>query len=315
MRSIPEFENHVKLKDYGKNNAVWDKHKQSNNQVAQLVAKYDDSPRAKKNVEYLNNCAGYISFAWYDVGEDKPKFNLVQASFCRKRMCPLCAWRRSLMLKARFCKNIFDVMDKYPKARYIFLTLTVQNVPVSELRTTLKEMNIAFKRMYQLDVMKKYVLGFVRNVEVTRDKTVSDYCHPHFHIIIMVKSTYFQSGYINQEQFTEIWKQCLRVTYKPIVYVKTVRSSADKSFVVKEMFKYCVKESDIQFDKWYLDVMKQLHRTRSISTSGALKDIVKDLTDNDKSDMIHINDVELSKRLSENINFQWVRPKREYRQV
>ena len=314
MASIAEIKRCVNLRNYGKNEAVWDIHKSSADTVSNLYRAFGTSEQDEKKSNRIKQCAGYISFAWFQVGNEK-KFHLVEAHFCRARSCPICAWRRSLMLKARFANNIINILYDYPKARFIFLTLTVENVPVSELRDTLKDMNRAFKRMYESKRMENDVLGFIRNVEVTRDTKRPDYCHPHFHIIIMVKSTYYSiSGhYINQKEFTEMWKKALRVSYNPIVHVKTIKKQTDINQTVKELFKYCIKEQDILNDVWYIDVMRQLHHTRAISTSGVLKDVVKEIQDTTDSEMIHLNDSSIAERISENLNYKWNRPIKKYR--
>ena len=41
------------------------------------------------------------------------------------------------------------IKEKYPAYRWVFLTLTVKNPPVTELRDTLKAMNSAWQRLAQ----------------------------------------------------------------------------------------------------------------------------------------------------------------------
>ena len=311
MASIALPKDHVNLRSY-KNQEIWDIHKASADKVADVFSEFGDSPKDRAKIERLRQCAGYISFAWFNEN-NQPKFHLVEAHYCRARYCPICAWRRSLMLKARFSQNIYDVIKSYPKAKFIFLTLTVKNVPVEELKKTLKEMNLAFKRMYQSERLKKFVLGYIRNVEVTRSK--DDECHPHFHIILMVKSSYFSCFYVNQREYTDMWQSALRINYIPVVNVKTLQKQQDRESVVKEIFKYCVKEQDIHFDKWYYDLMAQLKGARLITTSGALRNVVKDVSPETDQEMIHINDNGIAERLSANINFKWNRPIKRYRQA
>ena len=60
--------------------------------------------------------------------------------------------------------------EKYPSYRWVFLTLTVKNPPVTELRDTLKAMNSAWQRLAQTKRFKGVVKGFIRTTEVTRVK-------------------------------------------------------------------------------------------------------------------------------------------------
>ncbi|MFY0080253.1 protein rep, partial [Acinetobacter baumannii] len=74
---------------------------------------------------------------------------LKEVWFCRVRHCPVCQWRRSLRMRALMYKNIESVMNSYPSHRWIFLTLTVKNPHVTDLRSTLKEMNAGWQRLRQ----------------------------------------------------------------------------------------------------------------------------------------------------------------------
>ena len=68
--------------------------------------------------------------------------------------------------------------------RWVFLTLTVKNPPVTELRDTLKAMNSAWQRLAQTKRFKGVVKGFIRTTEVTRGKDGDMMAHPHFHAFI-----------------------------------------------------------------------------------------------------------------------------------
>ncbi|MFZ5063913.1 protein rep, partial [Escherichia coli] len=75
--------------------------------------------------------------------------------------CPVCQWRRSLMWQARFYQSLPSIQQEQPKARWLFLTLTVRNCKVSELGDTLTAMNSAWNRL-RLRKEFKPVLGWVR---------------------------------------------------------------------------------------------------------------------------------------------------------
>ena len=65
-----------------------------------------------------------------------------------------------------------------PSYRWVFLTLTVKNPPVTELRDTLKAMNSAWQRLAQTKRFKGVVKGFIRTTEVTRGKDGDMMAHP-----------------------------------------------------------------------------------------------------------------------------------------
>lgn len=316
MKSIAELKEHVNLSSYGKREKAWDIHKATSDTVSAIYDKYSNCPRDERKADRIRDCAGYLDFGWYhnsDTGNNE--IHLLRAHFCHCRACIVCAWRRSLMLKARFSMNIEKVLDEYPKARFIFLTLTVKNCDVSDLKATLKNMSLAFKNLMKDKTITKDILGYVRNFEVTRGN--DDSAHPHYHVLLMVKSSYFKSGhYLSQNDFTLAWKKALKVDYTPIVDIRAIRNKADRTGVIKELFKYTIKELDISLDVWYKNVMEQLHKMRAISTGGALKDVVKDIRQESDDDMIHVDkDSDTMQSLNRIVTYEWNRPIKRYRKA
>lgn len=214
------------------------------------------------------------------------------------------------MWVARLLKALPGITQDYPKARWLMLTLTVRNCPVTELRSTLKEMGQAWKRLSERKDFP--ALGFVRSTEVTRGKDGS--AHPHFHCLLMVNPGYFAGkNYLTQEKWTELWKQALRVSYTPIVDVRTVKANPKRSEGqmegnmgaiadgVLEVLKYSVKPEDLigngkEVDReWLLELTSQLHKTRAVSVGGVLRNYLsesepEDLIGEDGTELIDKND-------------------------
>lgn len=197
------------------------------------------------------------------------------ARFCRVRYCPVCQWRRSLMWKARAYKLLPKVVRDYPKHRWLFLTLTVKNCPITELRAVLDSMNQSFKRLTKLKSWK--IKGWIKSTEVTRGRDGN--AHPHFHCLLMVPSSYFSGqDYLSQDRWTELWQQCLRIDYKPMVHIRAVAKRHDPQVIIPEILKYQVKESDLIKDReWFLELTRQLHKTRAVAVGGVLKHYLKAL--------------------------------------
>ena len=63
-------------------------------------------------------------------------------------------------MRALMYKNIESVMNSYPSHRWIFLTLTVKNPHVTDLRSTLKEMNAGWQRLRQTKRFESVVMVF-----------------------------------------------------------------------------------------------------------------------------------------------------------
>ena len=56
-----------------------------------------------------------------------------------------------------------SIQERFPTHRWVFLTLTVKNPPVTELRDTLKHMNDSWQRLIQTKRFKSGVAGFFMN--------------------------------------------------------------------------------------------------------------------------------------------------------
>ena len=246
----------------------WDKHHKNTDKVAEIYAKVDYLNYANR----MGECSGLLLFGSTSadvLGQQKIK--LRSASFCRVRHCPLCQWRRSLSWKARLGKVLPVIERDYPKVRWLHLTLAVLNCDVSDLRETIKLMNLAWKR---LTLLKKFpAIGYFKALEVTRGEDGS--AHPHFHILLMVEPKYFGGNYISQKEWVVMWRKALKVDYAPTAHIQAVKMIADQTSIldaVKEVAKYTVKPDDlIAEDKWLIELTKQLHKTRAISLGGVLK--------------------------------------------
>ena len=122
-----------------------------------------------------------------------------------------------------------SIQERFPTHRWVFLTLTVKNPPVTELRDTLKHMNDSWQRLIQTKRFKSGVAGFLRTTEVTRGNDGDMMAHPHFHALLLVKPSYFKGqGYIKQADWVEMWAKALRADYLPSVNVKAVKATLMK---------------------------------------------------------------------------------------
>lgn len=260
------------MADLSERDKVWDKHKANSD----IVSNHYSKSRYSRYSERVNICADLLQFKLSpDRFEGAYKLKLSSARFCRVRTCPVCQWRRSLMWKAKAHKLLPKVVQDHPYHRWLFLTLTVRNCPIVELRKTLTWMHESFKRMTKLKAWK--VEGWVKSTEVTRGRDRS--AHPHFHCLLLVPPSYFEvDNYISQAEWTELWQQCLRIDYKPMVHVRAIAKHHDPRVIIPEILKYQVKESDLVRDReWFLELTRQLHKTRAIGVGGILKTYLKEL--------------------------------------
>jgi plasmid rolling circle replication initiator protein Rep len=197
----------------------------------------------------INECGNWLRF----VKSRSGKIKLIDARFCKSPNCPMCQWRRSLKWRAKFLSLLPTLQDQHPKHRWLFLTLTVKNCLMQDLKQTIKHLNESFNRLSKLADFP--FEGYIKAVEVTRawecwdeqgnylgchgtrwieqweytaheklTLKATDLVHPHLHIAGMVKASYFTHGYVSQSRWTEMWKRSLRVDYTPIVNVKAVKA-------------------------------------------------------------------------------------------
>ena len=275
----------------------------------------------------ITNCSELLVFAFQVADTGECALKLQAARFCRVRHCPVCQWRRSLMWRAKAFKVLPQVIEKYPKSRFIFLTLTVKNCQLSELKQTLAWMN---KSWTLLTKRKEWpAQGWIKSVEVTRSH--DDSAHPHFHCLLMVRPSYFTTGYLSQKRWSELWGDCLKVDYNPVVHIQTIKPSKgiqdalDGSAMLTalcETLKYSVKPDDIlEHDSpgmtaqdWLVELTKQLHKTRAVATAGILKEFMAGVED-DPDSLIHADDdgINEADTNSPRVAFGWREKAKRYR--
>ena len=90
----------------------------------------------------LERCCSWLLFRRYVEGS---VLKLHKADFCRHRLCPVCNWRKSLKLFSQMKDVSARLLQDFPGARYLFLTLTVKNCSGAELAQTIDKMNFGFQ--------------------------------------------------------------------------------------------------------------------------------------------------------------------------
>lgn len=243
-------------------------------------------------IERLSSCGEVLKFIQQEDGSLK----LYQAYFCKNKLCPMCNWRRSMKYSYQTSRIVDEAIRQEPKARFLFLTLTVRNVKGDDLNATLTSLTQSFDRLFRRAKVKKNLLGYLRSVEVTHNEKENTY-HPHIHVLMMISPSYFQgkNDYISQKEWGEMWSQSLKVDYFPVVDIRVVKQSyqgIEKAII--ETAKYPVKPMDLDVtDKQVVDDLYQgLYRKRQLGFGGLFKSIKKqlELDDIENGDLIHTSD-------------------------
>ena len=294
------------LSDLSERDKPWDKHRGNSDKI---VTYYRGIEEFEKYAERIDFCSQLLDFCLV-VEEREYRLKLDMARFCRVRHCPVCQYRRSFMWKAKAYKILPSVVEAYPGYRWLFLTLTVRNCEITELRNTLQWMNKSWRRMMQ---RKRFPgIGWIRSTEVTRGKDGS--AHPHFHCLLLVKPSYFTKYYIQQSEWIQLWKSSLRVDYAPVADIRAIKRDRFPNELIPEILKYTVKESDLVADReWFLELTRQMYKMRTVATGGVLKQYLKQL-EQEPEDLIGRNEMKTEDEVSEgHLIFKWKSEDRKYK--
>jgi len=296
----------LNLSDLSPQDKPWDKHRG----FADRVQSHYVGSKFDRYAERISFCSQLLEFGLNAAEDDTIKLKLRAAKFCRVRHCPICQWRRSLMWKAKAYQVLPKIVSKYPDHRWLFMTLTQKNVPITELRENLTLMNKGFKRMVERKAFP--AIGWLRSMEVTRGRDGN--AHPHFHCLLMVPRSYFGRNYLKQSEWVKLWRESMRLDYNPVMDIQAVREGTSPSSLIPELLKYCTKESDMVVDReWFLELTTQLHKMRAIATGGVLKKHLRELED-ESTDLIGKGDDELGEDYGR-LLFRWRRSEKKYKMV
>ena len=312
----------------------------------------------------LERCCSWLLFRRYVEGS---VLKLHKADFCRHRLCPTCNWRKSLKLFSQMKEVSARLLQDFPGARYLFLTLTVKNCSGAELAQTIDKMNFGFKLLANAGktnasakAVKANLLGYAKAMEIKYDaeKTITPEMyaqrkkyyierglktgsanpnygmyHPHFHVLLMVKPSFFNRGYIKQEQWAEIWQDCMKLDYTPQVDIRAIKankrateeSAADAAMTaaISETMKYPIKPDSLKLDA--VESMSQQEQDelaeaiiclshamkgrRLVTFGGEILKARKILKQDDieKGDLVEVGDTPEVKSEFEYVLFNWMK--------
>jgi len=246
-------------------------HKRGSKIAAITYEKTDLWDREKKAYR-LRSCGETIVYAENPGGGDPIS---ISAMRCGIRLCPSCSWIRA----RKIFQNVYYVItDKaFSGKQFIFITLTVKNVPGDKLSSAIKHINDGIRKLTSNRHMpfRKSFLGTFRAVEITYNRFRNDY-HHHIHIMAAVEPGYFRKSnpdYISHERLLKLWKEVCNLNYRPRVHIKKVRNSTRKQ--VAEVAKYTVKTADYLNRPNVIQVLDPALRGKRLIAYGGLFKTVK----------------------------------------
>lgn len=278
----------------------WAEYKIENGKIYNIYARIkdeiDSSMMSESRLESVYICADDLFFK---IDKDKNK-NLDQVNFCKDRLCPMCAWRKSLKIFGQI-SQITDKMLAENNVEFVFLTLTIRNVAGAELSNAVNQLNNGFlklvsksKKFPAAEKMKKNLLGALKVMEVTYNEEADTY-HPHIHAILAVNPTYFHKDYMTKAELIAAWRKALKVDYDPSIDIRRIDRRPN---AIAETAKYPVKMNNIlELDQdRAVEVVYVLKRVltgrRMIAFYGLFKTLKAqlELDDVEDGDLIHVDD-------------------------
>lgn len=338
---VSQTTNQLCLTDLSPRDRIWD----AQHAQAMRIEKMYEGSIHNRYAERMSLCANLLDFLQVPDDNGLVALNLYAARFCRVRHCPICAWRRSLMWRAKAAKTIPLIVEDFPKHRFIFLTLTIRNCELDKLRETLSVMNRAWSKLTQ---RKDFPAdGWFKFLEIKR--AADDKAHPHFHCVLLVPPGYFGNNYLSHERWVELWRSCLGVDYQPIVNVKVVARNPkhererqqriqEISKAVQYALKYSGKGESVVLSQdnknqsskeetaqlpderllvdrdWLVRLTNQTHKTRAIATGGVMREYLKSLEE-EPEDLIHASEELPDDDCSDpdfNLRFYWGKQDKRY---
>ena len=279
----------------------WRRYKLQSLAVAKAFGFFEE---LTKYANKIYSCGSYLKFSCCPQGHDK---RLIQAYFCRSRLCVTCQWRKSLAVFAQLITLIHNHKGKYKSDIPLLLTLTVPNVRADNLRHSIDNMQQAFKKVMMRRGVKRAVRSWFRGLEITYNDKQDSY-HPHFHVLLIVPGAYFKRErglYIGRDTWLAMWREATGILEITQVDVRRVRKQSKRKpieAITAEVAKYATKPAS--YVKRTLkgdfeasgEVVRTLHyalrNRRLVAYGGLFAKMRKELRleDVEKADLVHITD-------------------------
>lgn len=230
-------------------------------------------------LDMIKFCGDYLEFL---ANKSFDKHKLKRGSFCKTRLCPTCAKRKSL--RWIFALSLFiEYVNSTYDYEYLLLTLTAPNVNGDDLHDELKKYSKAFDQMLKRKKYKAIVQGFIRKLEITYNKKTDTY-HPHYHVIIAVNKSYFKDKdlYIKRDTWLKDWQRAMKdssitqVDIRKVYDKSTVDTDLTKSSIqtgILEVAKYTAKSGDYLISEdVFVTFWNSLKHMREFTFGGCFKE-------------------------------------------
>lgn len=263
----------------------WEKHK-----AAAQERSLQEALRHALGLKYAGEVTRCSTILMLQREKESPEFRVRPFESCKRRWCPVCAWRKSLAQWAKLVERLPGLIEQHGPVRWLLLTLTIRNCGIDDLPQAVDTLLRGFRTLTHPGSRLGRdwpATGWLRALEVTFPRPGE--AHPHLHVMMAVKPSYFTHGYIKQVEWTNRWRQACKLDYDPVVDVRRVRplspavaqavgeSLAEALGGLREVSKYVTKPADVAGNPDAARGLMLLRGRRFIDGGGWLRGVLKDI--------------------------------------
>ena len=229
------------------------KSEDSNKRTVRVLSE-SDSYRCQRVAKRIKSCEAYVYV--------KPSGEMVPVvRFCNQRFCRFCGVN-IIREKRKMLKDVFNRSSSTDDGcSFSFATFTQRGNPKHSLKFELKRLKREIGLFFQRRMVKRFVVGYFYNIEITRTNGKS--WHVHTHLLIKSRCSPTMMSMIAKSN----WRS-------GFIALRKVKSSF--SFEDKELVKYLVKENSIP-DENLPELVEAVHKLRLFVYGGELREVKKEL--------------------------------------
>lgn len=229
----------------------------------------------------LELCGSTLAFTIDD--ENTP--HLASANFCRKRICPMCQWRKAQRQFSN-CLKLADILEARGY-RFLHLVLTVPNCTDNDLKATVNALYRSFAKFWKYKEIQRAFKGCLRCFELTYNYDTYTF-HPHLHCLVAVNKSYFNDNkvYLKHNKIRELWSKANKSNELLQCSVGAIKNNLGFA----EVSKYCVKPLELNCEKKAENItvltalLYTLKGTRFIQSYGVIKEVLREIKDADEAE-------------------------------
>jgi len=174
--------------------------------LAKIYTKIGQQDRAHR----VAFCCSYR----YMLVDSEQRASNVHTVRCRDRHCVECQRIKSYVYQERLKRTAIEkIKTDFKSDEFLFLTFTVKNPKVTDMRKVMRSMSRGFGMILQKKSFKSIFRGGIRCFEVTRNyaENMKNHCHPHIHAIAQTAPGAFNLfiDFIQNEEIKEVKKRLI----------------------------------------------------------------------------------------------------------